>query len=174
VVTRVEQFKPMVKDGGDLELARRERSRGPSSPAPELGAVSARLHGFDLDECPVLAGLAALPGELVRARTTIALNSQHIGAELLVLFESGDARRPVVIGVLQRSRGNSAASSAGAVTVSADAERYVIRAEREIVLECGSASVTLTRAGKVVIKGSYIVSRSSGYNRIKGAAVDIN
>jgi len=42
------------------------------------------------------------------------------------------------------------------------------------VLRCGDASITLTRAGKVVIQGNYILSRSSGYNKIKGAAIDIN
>jgi hypothetical protein len=50
----------------------------------------------------------------------------------------------------------------------------VLSAEREIVLRCGAASITLTRAGKILINGSYILSRSTGYNKIKGAAVGIN
>ena len=50
----------------------------------------------------------------------------------------------------------------------------MIEADREVVLRCGDASITLTRAGKVIIKGSYILSRSSGYNKIKGAAIDLN
>jgi hypothetical protein len=50
----------------------------------------------------------------------------------------------------------------------------VLSAEREIVLHCGDASITLTRAGKVIIKGRYLISRSSGYNKVKGAAVEIN
>ena len=45
---------------------------------------------------------------------------------------------------------------------------------RQDAARCGDASITLTRAGKVIIKGNYILSRSSGYNKIKGAAVDIN
>ena len=53
-------------------------------------------------------------------------------------------------------------------------DRVEISAEREVVLSCGEASVTLTRAGKVIIKGNYVVSRSKGVNKIKGAAVDIN
>ncbi len=60
------------------------------------------------------------------------------------------------------------------MAIDADGERVLVTAEREIVLRCGEASLTLTRAGKVLIKGKYIVSRSSGYNKIKGAAVDIN
>ena len=47
-------------------------------------------------------------------------------------------------------------------------------AESEIVLRCGEASITLTRAGKVLIRGTYLLSRSSGVNRIKGGSVQIN
>ena len=50
----------------------------------------------------------------------------------------------------------------------------LLTAGREIVLRCGEASITLTRAGKVLIRGTYILTRSSGANRIKGAAVEIN
>jgi uncharacterized protein (DUF2345 family) len=64
--------------------------------------------------------------------------------------------------------------SASLVSAQVDDQRVVLSAEREIVLRCGEASITLTRAGKVIIKGAYILSRASGYNKIKGAAVDIN
>ena len=55
-----------------------------------------------------------------------------------------------------------------------DGERLEFSAEREIVLRCGKASITLTREGKVLIKGAYLSSRSSGVNRIKGGSVQIN
>ena len=55
-----------------------------------------------------------------------------------------------------------------------DGEKLVFTAGREIVFRCGEASVTLTRAGKVLIQGAYVVSRSSGANCIKGATVAIN
>jgi hypothetical protein len=48
------------------------------------------------------------------------------------------------------------------------ATRHVIEAEREVVLRCGDASITLTRAGQVIIQGSYIVSRSSGSQQDQG------
>ena len=50
----------------------------------------------------------------------------------------------------------------------------MLTAEHEIVLRCGKASLTLTRAGKVLIRGTYLLSRSSGVNRIKGGSVQIN
>jgi hypothetical protein len=55
-----------------------------------------------------------------------------------------------------------------------DGERLVFTAKKEIVLRCGKASITLTRSGKVLIRGAYLLSRSSGVNRIKGGSVQIN
>jgi hypothetical protein len=80
------------------------------------------------------------------------------------------------VGVIQDAQAGASSQTLVGPHISAevDDQRIVLTAEREIVLRCGEASVTLTRAGKVVIKGTYVLSRSSGYNKIKGAAVDIN
>jgi hypothetical protein len=42
------------------------------------------------------------------------------------------------------------------------------------VFRFGQASITLTRAGKVLIRGAYLLSRSSGVNLITGGSVEIN
>jgi uncharacterized protein (DUF2345 family) len=55
-----------------------------------------------------------------------------------------------------------------------DSERIELTAEKEIVLRCGNASLTLTRAGKILIRGAYVLTRSSGVNRIQGGSVQIN
>jgi hypothetical protein len=175
-------FKPLPEAAvcSDLQaLMARPRAAAAVPPAP-CGAVAtastARLHGFDLREAPLLAGLARFPGELVAARTTVALRHDMIGATVLVLHEEGDFTRPIVIGVLQEGSGlcESPALAPTSIDVQADGERLTLSANREIVLRCGDASITLTRAGKVVIQGSYVLSRSTGYNKIKGAAIDIN
>ena len=49
-----------------------------------------------------------------------------------------------------------------------------LTAQREIVLRCGKASITLTRAGKVLIRGEYIFSRSTGVNKLKGGSIQLN
>ncbi len=64
--------------------------------------------------------------------------------------------------------------STGAVQVEIDGETLTITARRQIVLRCGEASITLTRAGKVLINGSYVASRSSGANKIKGGSIQLN
>jgi hypothetical protein len=55
-----------------------------------------------------------------------------------------------------------------------DGKKVAVTGEEEVTLRCGKASITLTRAGKVLIKGDYVLSRASGVNRIKGGAVQIN
>ena len=139
------------------------------------GAVTGTFHGFDLDDQPLVSGIAQLPGELLRARTTVRLMRSMIGAGVVLLCEQGDPRRPIIVGVLQdQAPASEHADKRELVSIQADEDRFVVSAEREIVLRCGDASITLTRAGKVIIKGNYILSRSTGYNKIKGAAVDIN
>ena len=55
-----------------------------------------------------------------------------------------------------------------------DGTRVKITAKDEIVLECGLASVTLRRNGRVIIRGTYVETQSEGTNRIKGGQVQIN
>jgi len=55
-----------------------------------------------------------------------------------------------------------------------DDDRLVIEAKREIVIRCGESSITLTRSGKILIRGQHIVSRSSGANLIRGATIEMN
>ena len=86
------------------------------------------------------------------------------------MFEDGDPSRPLVIGRLL----SQAMAPEPVASVQLDDQRLELRAEREIVLRCGKASITLTRAGKVIIQGAYLSSRSSGVNRIKGGSVQIN
>ena len=53
-------------------------------------------------------------------------------------------------------------------------DELVFSARRQITIRCGESSITLTAAGKIILRGKYIVSRSSGVQRIKGGSVQIN
>ena len=152
-----------------------------SQPAHQPGAVAmsqvptlGRLIGFDLLDQPIVGQLVALPGRTIASRSVVSLSAAQIGREVLVCFADGDLRSPVIVGVVESHPLTEPLRPAMGVAVVADGQRHVIEAEREIVLRCGEASITLTRAGKVLIKGHYILSRSTGYNKIKGAAIDIN
>jgi hypothetical protein len=55
-----------------------------------------------------------------------------------------------------------------------DGRRVEIEAADEIVLRCGEASIVMRRNGRVVIRGTYVETRSRGVNRVKGGSVEIN
>lgn len=59
-------------------------------------------------------------------------------------------------------------------TVEVDGQRVEIEGHDEIVLRCGQASITLRRNGRLIIRGTYVETRSKGVNRIKGGSVQIN
>jgi hypothetical protein len=64
--------------------------------------------------------------------------------------------------------------AADIIEADVDGRRVRIVAQDEIVLECGQASVTLRRNGRITIRGTYIETDSEGTNRIKGGQVRIN
>jgi len=122
--------------------------------------------------------LVIFPGQVgsaaVRARTVVDLRGPPIGQGVVLMFEAGDATRPIVMGVLRQPEGWPLAGPPAQVEVDANGERMVVSAREQLVLRCGKASVTLTKAGKVLIEGSYVSSRSTGVNRVKGGSVQLN
>jgi hypothetical protein len=135
------------------------------------GVVIGVLLGFAADGRPLVAFPGNPPESAVPARYTSRPSAADLGREVALLFENADPASPVLIGVVQHPAGRPPAASA---TAQVDGERLVLRAERELVLACGKARITLTRAGKVLISGTYVSSRSSGMQRLKGASIEIN
>lgn len=113
-------------------------------------------------------------GPALHARTTIDLAAEHIGQEVLLVFENGDATRPIVTGRLRKAAPWPGKETPPQVDVDADGRRLTLAVKEQLVLRCGEASITLTAAGKVLIQGTYVSSRSTGVNRIKGGSVQIN
>ncbi len=58
--------------------------------------------------------------------------------------------------------------------VSIDGQRVSITGQEEVVLQCGEASITLRKDGKIIIRGKSLLNRASGVNRIMGASVQVN
>jgi Domain of unknown function (DUF6484) len=145
------------------------------------GVVIGTLVGLKDSGTPLIDFPSNPIGSQVKARCTVILSANDVGRQVALMFEGGDSRKPIVIGLLQHPGGNQSDSlriisnkPQNPLDVQVDGERLVVTAQHEIVLRCGKASITLTRAGKVLIHGEYLLSRSSGVNRIKGGSVQIN
>ncbi len=150
----------------------------PGAPATRTrigGAVVGVIVAFVEHGTVPLVTYAGQPGTAaIPARTTVDLHGAHVGRRAVLLFEDGDPQRPIVVGCLRDAVEGALPEAPGRVEVDADGERLVVSAKRQMVLRCGKASITLTRAGKVLVEGSYVVSSASGVNRIKGGSVQIN
>lgn len=147
---------------------------------------------------PVVRARWAFRATRERIEAAIADRQQAV-----VIFENGDRLKPLVVGFVEAlesnprdvpdpSRDPSSAEvralrveaerrarpdkSEGMPVIEADVDgrRVRVTAQDEIVLQCGSASVTLRRNGRVVIRGTYVETHSEGTNRIKGGQVRIN
>jgi hypothetical protein len=143
-----------------------EASAPPAIPDRIQGVVVGRLLG--LDGGAMVAWAGAPDG--ARARVMAALEPKHVGGDVALMFEEGDPMRAIVMGPIERFERGLAVTEEG----EGEERRVVLRADRELVLACGKASITLTRAGKVLIKGAYVSSHASGTQRIRGGTVEIN
>jgi len=112
------------------------------------------------------------------ARAMASFGEADLGRDVALLFEGGDPQKPVIMGLMfhpgQTPSRRAPVFSRTRSQATVDGERLVFSADREIVLQCGEASITLTRAGKILLKGAYLLARSSGVNRIQGGSVQIN
>ena len=146
-----------------------------SAGLPSAGVVVGELVAVtDEGRTPLVVYAGQKGSAAVRARTTIDLHGADIGRQVVLVFENCDRTAPIVTGVLRQSHGWPSEQTARQVEVDVDGERLIVSAAEQLVLRCGKSSITLTRAGKILIQGSYILSRSSGVNRVKGGSVQLN
>lgn len=135
----------------------------------------------------------------IMAISTSPISLQHSGRQVALLFDNNDLEKPIIVGLIHNplqdildnfelsdvdnSNNNESDSQANKNIEDSlptvddmllDGERLVFEAKKEIVLKCGESSITLTKAGKILIKGKYLLNRSSGVNRILGGSVQIN
>lgn len=168
-------------------------------PATELAAgevVIGQLEGLSGAGEPLVNFPQNLADEAIPAMSTLPVHSEHTGRQVALLFTQGDLRNPLIIGLIHsplqsliddfeiqpvqdevdpQTSTESGTEKPDAVTnATIDGKRVVLEGREEVVLKCGEASITLTRAGKILIRGKYILNRSTGVNRILGGSVQVN
>lgn len=145
-------------------------------PAPLVDAAAGPLVGTIVahDEHGVWVEFPGNERGPVVARSVVVLEPDIVAEAIastrgvLLTFERGRPELPIVLGLLQD------AVTPVRTEAEVDGERVEIVGKDEIVLRCGLASITLRRNGRVVIRGTYVETRASGVNRIRGGSVAIN
>jgi hypothetical protein len=155
-------------------LARPKKSSEPAPPKNTRAPVSqatwlARMVRWDAPD-RVWVELEE-NGESILARTLRGMRRNDLVDEdgapraLLVVFARGKKTQAVITGVLASETGQ---------TSTGVPEQLVIEAGTELVLKCGAGTISVRKDGKVIVRGTHLLSRSSGPIRIKGGHVEIN
>lgn len=116
---------------------------------------------------PVIMGLIYSP------LMDILSNAEIVSDEEISLEKVNSSSSPEDVNADANSN-SDACKTQESNTAYVDGDKVVIEGKEEIVLKCGEASITLTKAGKILIRGKYLLNRSSGVNRILGGSVQVN
>jgi hypothetical protein len=152
-----------LPSSGNEDFARNTRL-GRIYSLDEAGVVNVWIRG---EKLPVRARLA------VSATIEQIKQAIDVHQPVLLLIDDNAPQRPIIIGFIAETV-SPAPAAPRVVEADVDGKRVRVVGQDEIVLECGSASITLRRNGRVVIKGTYVETQSDGTNRIKGGQVRIN
>lgn len=172
------------KDSEDLLVFEdKPATKVPDSAPGEL--MLAHIVGFDADGNP-LVSFDQNESEPSHAMSTISLHPGHLGRQVATMFIAGTDKL-VIIGLMKSSLDTVLESTIESQeaeenlsisdveqAASVDGKRVLIEGKEEIVLKCGDSSITLTKSGKILIRGKYLLNRSSGVNRIMGGSVQVN
>lgn len=143
-------------------------------------------------------------GHPLVALATLSITKNHISRQIALLFNNGDPGQPVIMGLIHNpldelldnfelSSGldnnddidpfieikdiktkQAGLKGSAENKVYVDGKQVCIEGAEEVSLKCGKASITLTKSGKILIRGTYLLNRSSGVNRIMGGSVQVN
>ena len=168
--------KEDINHKGRLEVKNITRNAGPT-----LGRLAGRgeanevLVEFEKGgpiAARILSGLDH--GELIHPK--------NVGRQVVLIFENNDPELPIIIGLMNNPLEDMVSMEIETkedqpklpVEARLDGKRIVLEADDEIELRCGKGSITIRKDGKIVVKGTNLLSRSSGPHRIKGGNVAIN
>ena len=161
------------KRSSKIELGTAPPNTALSAPAQ---IVIGRIAGIGDGGTPIIDYPGSPAGAPLPALATARYDLASVGAAVALMFLAGDPAQPIALGLIATPGETDSVVDTAAAEPERDKppERLVFEAAREIVLQCGRASIVLTRAGKLLLRGAYVSSRSTGMHRITGASVHIN
>ena len=118
----------------------------------------------------------------IRARSLIVVSPDSLleGLPILLAFEGSDFARPIILGFVHDrlhapgADGKDLALDERPDHIAVDGETVEIAAKKEIVLRCGKSSIALRKDGKIIVRGTKILSRATEVNKVQGGSVRIN
>jgi uncharacterized protein DUF6484 len=148
----------------------------------EISAVVVgRLVGFDSAGAPLVTMDSGGLGPILPASSCVSLRLQDVGREVVLMLSTTDPQQRLLIGVVQSMTRDTLIESSDTeprkrqdLEFEIEGKTIVISAAESLTMRCGDSSITLTRDGKVVIRGIHVVSHAAGVNRIRGGAVQLN
>lgn len=142
-------------------------------------AVTGHLDGIDAEgrllfsaegaegRVPVAIGVELPDDVLVRAA--------NLGRRALVIRTNEDRPRWVLVGLVrERVATEGREEDPDRIHATVDGDTVELTGEREIELRCGKARITLREDGRIEVSGTYLLNRSRGPLKLKGATVEIN
>jgi hypothetical protein len=132
-----------------------------------------------------LVDFAGNPGPPIKAKSIIQFDpptvQQLVSRPVLLTFDCQDSSQPIILGLLHdRIIKDDSAEECEIVSKSSptiaeiDGQVVKLTARKELTIRCGEASVMLRRDGKIILKGTQLLSRASGSHRIQGSSVAVN
>lgn len=126
--------------------------------------------------------------EPLQAISTIPVTQQLVSRQVALLFNQGDLNKPIIMGLIHsplqallenvdaqaKTEKIELVGNLNIDDVKVEGNKVTFEAQEEMVFKCGESSITLTKAGKIMIRGKYLLNRSSGVNRIMGGSVQVN
>jgi hypothetical protein len=101
------------------------------------------------------------PGEAPLAATALLGTSKaRRGANVAIMFQRGDVMKPLIMGPIEDLSDEShpdldlSSPEGGLIEVEMPEDELVITADKQITFSCGKSSITLTRSGKILIRGT--------------------
>jgi len=150
------------------------KTRAGIVPSPRYGTILGTLVDAREPLAPVVE-FEGVDGQVVQrsALTTVPIESNAAGHTVVVMFVHGDPERPIITGQLAPGRATPK-KIARTQTLVLDGRELVLEADSTLTLRCGKARLTLTREGRILLRGTNVVSHASGVNRIRGGTIKLN